>query len=77
MTGLGQDKAGLASLDPEPVSEPGVVFAPVRRVGVDLGVQCLQLGRVLSGLAAIEQLERYLGCGHVTFLLAVVVIVRW
>src|SRR5215470_15996287 len=67
MTGLGQDKAGLASLDQEPVGEPGVVSAPVRRVGVNLRVKCLQLGRVLSGLAAVDQLERYLGCGHVTF----------
>jgi hypothetical protein len=27
-------------------------------------VQGLQLGSVLSSLAAVEQLERYLGCGH-------------
>ena len=64
MTRLGQDKAGLAALDPEPVGEPGVVCTPVRRAGVDLSLQRLQLSRVLSGLAAIEQLERYVRHDH-------------
>ena len=50
MPGLGQDEAGLAALHPEPVREQaGVVWAPVRRGGVHLGVQALQLVRVLGG----------------------------
>ena len=65
MTGLCQDKAGLTALDPEPVGEHGgVISAPVRRAGVDLGVEGLQFGGVCRGLLAVEQLERYVGRGH-------------
>ena len=43
-TGRHQDKAWLAALDPEAVRElRAVIGAPVGRVGVDLGVQGLQL----------------------------------
>lgn len=62
MAGLSQDKAGLAALDPKPISEaPGVVVAIVRRLGVHLGVQSLQLVGMLGGLRAVEQPVRQAG----------------
>ena len=62
MAGFGQDEARLASLNPEPAGEQGgVLVAPVRRVGVHLGVQRLQLVRVRRRLRPVEQLERYAG----------------
>ena len=65
MAGLGQDEAGLAALHREPGRElAGVVIAPVRRLGVHLGVQFLELARVPGGLLPAEQLERYPGRGH-------------
>jgi hypothetical protein len=63
--GLGQHEARLAPLDPETVREPGrVTGLPVRRVGVDLGVQRLQFVGVPGGLLPVEQLEDQLGRGH-------------
>jgi RecB family endonuclease NucS len=65
MAGFSQNKAGLAALDPESVCEQGgIIIPPVRRVGVHLGVESLQFGRVRGGLRAVEQLGRYVGRGH-------------
>ena len=65
MAGLSQDKARLAALDPEAVCEQrGIISAPVRRVGVHLGVQGLQFLRMLGGLRPVEQPERDAGRGH-------------
>jgi hypothetical protein len=62
---LGQNKAGLAALDPEAAGEQlGIVIALERCSGVDLSVQDLQFGRVRRGLPAVAQLERYVGRGH-------------
>ncbi len=61
MPGLGKDEARLASLDPEAVRERGVVIPPVRRVGVDLGVQGLQLIGVRGDLRPVEQPEGQIG----------------
>ncbi len=60
MAGLGQDEARLAAQDPETPGEQAVIGRPVRLLGVDLGVQGLQLALVRRGLRPVEQLERYL-----------------
>jgi AcrR family transcriptional regulator/ferredoxin len=58
--GLGQDEPWLAALNPEPGSElVGGIRPLIRRVGVNLGLQLLQLGGVLGGLRPVEQPERY------------------
>ncbi len=58
MASLGKDKAGLAGLNQEPLGELlGVCIQQVRRVGVNLGVDGLQLGHVLGGLPTLEQPE--------------------
>jgi hypothetical protein len=65
VAGLGKDEARLAALHREPPRElAGVLIAPVRRLGIHLGVQFLQLARERGGLLPAEQLERYPGRGH-------------
>ena len=65
MAGLSEDKARLAALHPEAVGEHrGIIGPPVRRVGVNLGVEDLQFLRMGTGLPPVEQFERYVGRGH-------------
>jgi DNA-binding CsgD family transcriptional regulator len=59
MARLGQGETRLAALHPEPVTKPrGVRTAPVRRVGVHLGVQRAQLVFVPGRLGPVQQPER-------------------
>ena len=63
--GLSQHKAGLAPLDPEALGKQRrLVIQLVRRVGVDLGMKAMQVGRVRGCLRAAEQLKRHVGRGH-------------
>src|SRR5215472_1334969 len=60
-----QREAGLAALNPEPVSEHGrVIVPPVRRVGIHLGVELLDLSRVCGHCDAVQQPDRDVVGGH-------------
>ena len=63
VAGLGKDEPGLPPLDGEPAPVPLVVLL-VRRVGIHLGVQPVELFRVRGRLPAVEQLVGEAGSGH-------------
>jgi hypothetical protein len=74
MARLGQGETGLSALHPEPVTEHrSVLAAPVRRVGVHLGVQRAQLVFVPGCLCPIEPPERYVPRGHGSLLSGLVI----